>query len=161
MGQYGSASLCVAEAALGVGVGLGGSSGQSRLFAIIMAVFFVVTVPAVWRWAFVPYVTLTGDAVVVANALMTHRVPLEKIKTVEPGYHGLIIRERDGDAQVAWAVQKANWMRWTPQRTRSDDVADAIMDRVVQARAQRALAHAEHQQAVAPRAGQDSEAPDR
>jgi hypothetical protein len=86
----------------------------------------------VWRWAFVPSVTLGDSALFIVNRVGGQTVPYSQITNVSNGYYGIIVRMRDGNSVRAWAVQKGNLNRWLGKRTRSDDLVDAIMLKVRQ-----------------------------
>jgi hypothetical protein len=86
----------------------------------------------VWRWAFVPYVKLTPEAVTIQNRYSGSTIRYTEIADVRAGYYGITIRKRDGGRTCAWAVQKSNAARATGRHTRADDLVDAIMLRVHQ-----------------------------
>lgn len=111
--------------AAGVTVG-----GTSPGIAVILWCATVAIGIGAWRWAFVPYVALTPDGVVVQNMFDRVEVPYPDIALVGVSYAGLTIRRGSGGRLVvAWAVQKSNFARWMRRRTRADDVADAIRAR--------------------------------
>jgi hypothetical protein len=86
----------------------------------------------VWRWAFVPYVALRKDDMVVQNWMFHEVVPYSSITSVRPTRGGLAVFTDDAylaECTVS-AVQKAPISQWSNARTRADDVAEAIMARV-------------------------------
>lgn len=127
-GRIGGAALGTCWLALVFGLTVGGSvtSGAIALFWITLAIVIV----GIWRWAFVPYIALTPDGVIVQNRLTKRSVPYAAIAEVESGFYGLRLVTKDHDVVTAWAVQKSNASKWTHRSTRADEVAAAITTRV-------------------------------
>lgn len=103
--------------------------GSTVGFAVLLWCTVAVIALGFWRWAFVPYVALTADGVVVQNALRRVTVAWSDISRVYPGSAGLAIYRRSGGAVIAWAVQKSNAKIWLHKRSRADFVAETIMAR--------------------------------
>jgi hypothetical protein len=59
-------------------------------------------------------------------------VPLSEITEVWPGYSGIELHRSGRRKVTAWAVQKMNVSWMTNRRTRSDEVAAAIEERLRQ-----------------------------
>lgn len=105
-----------------------GSAGRPEL-AFFVALFTALAIFA-WRAGLHPSLALRGGELVVANPIRTRQIPVHDIVGVVPGYSGLVISYRDQGAvrfTAAWAVQKANVSAWMKRRTRSDEVAAAIL----------------------------------
>ena len=79
------------------------------------------------RMAFVARVILSGEELIVRNPFKTHRLPLLRVKSVEPGYSGTVFTMYGGSRVTAWAVQKSNIATWTKKRTRADEMVDAVV----------------------------------
>jgi len=128
IGRIGASVLGAIWLALVVGVTVEGNVGAGvvALLWIVLAVIIV----GIWRWAFVPYVALAVEGVIVQNRITHRTVPYTAIVEVKSGYYGLRLLTKDHDMITAWAVQKSNASRWAHRSTRSDEVADAIMARV-------------------------------
>jgi hypothetical protein len=114
--------------ALAIGLTIG-ETGQVGGLILIWLVFPILVV-GVWRWAFVPFLTLTPDAVFIQNRLTSRSVPYSEISDVRGGYYGLRLRTKSGEVVTAWAVQKSNAASRLHKRTRADEVASAIMERI-------------------------------
>jgi hypothetical protein len=105
---------------------LGFAGGATAMLWVVV----VLVVPLAWLLGFRPYLALTSDSVIIQNPLLRTAISYDQIACVKGGYYGLLIRTRDGDAKIAWAVQKSNLAKWTRTRTRADEVADAILARL-------------------------------
>jgi hypothetical protein len=104
---------------------------------VFMWALTILIVLSVWRWYIVPYVALTPERVVVRGVFARHTVDYDAIRLARPGSHGVRIETTSQGAVTAWAVQKSKFAEWTHQRTRADEVATEIMERVQDARAAR------------------------
>src|SRR4051812_47010847 len=98
-GRVAGVMLVVFWVALSFGLTFAGFAGG--VIAIVWAATGLVVV-GVWRSAFVPYIALTERGVVVQNPLLRSNVPYADIASVDPGYYGITIRRRRGDAVTAW-----------------------------------------------------------
>jgi len=87
----------------------------------------------VWRWAYVPKISLVEDGVDVRNRVSTRFVPYGQIDSATPGWGGIRLRTKSGETVVMFAVQKANASNWLHRRTRADVVCEEIMIRVEEA----------------------------
>jgi hypothetical protein len=96
---------------------------------------------AVWRYAFVPYVTLTADALVIQNPYRSRTIAYGEISRARASSYGILIRRRQGFGISAWAVQKSNYARTAGRHTRADDLVEAIMLRVQQSNSQATSSH--------------------
>lgn len=96
----------------------------------MMWVVALLVVVCVWRWYLVPYVALSSEWLVVQGAFAHRAVRYGAISEARPGLYGLRIKTTTGGAFVAWAVQKSKFAEWFHHRTRADDVAEQIMERV-------------------------------
>jgi hypothetical protein len=84
----------------------------------------------IWRWYLVPYVALTHDRLEVQGALSWRSVGYGSIRTVTPGSMGLQVETADEGRILIWAIQKSTVSEWRHRRTRADEVAAEIMERV-------------------------------
>ena len=91
--------------------------------------FLALTLGA-WRWAFVPRITLTPDAVEVVNWLSRTRLPYGEIAAARVAFNGITMTTRDGARRRAWAIQKSTILQWAGKQTVGDEVVAAIMTRV-------------------------------
>jgi hypothetical protein len=100
------------------------------LTAVLLWLFGVAGIVMAWRWAFVPFVELRATDVVIQNQWACTAVPYCDIASVDPGYWGVLIQRRRGNAVQAWAVQKSNLRQWMGSvDTRADRLAAAIRTR--------------------------------
>ncbi len=76
-----------------------------------------------------PRLCLTDRALVVRN-VRVHRIPLEDVVSVTPGYGGLVIDRLTGRAVSAWAVQKWNVSWMLGRETRADRLARHLAERL-------------------------------
>ena len=95
--------------------------------SILLFCAATVALLATWRLASAPFVATSADGIVVQNPLLRRTIAWNNIHQIDGGYYRLRIRTRDGETIVAWAIQKSNVARWTHTRTRSDDVATALL----------------------------------
>jgi hypothetical protein len=121
-GRIAGVCLVACWVALTVLVSVG---GDVALTAILSTTALCLAL-GVWRWVFVPSVTLGASTLIIINRVSGQTVPYSQIAHVSSGYHGIIVCKRDGSSVRAWAVQQGNLKRWLGRRTRSDDVVDAI-----------------------------------
>lgn len=70
-----------------------------------------------------PYVRADEGGLHVQNPIRRLELSWAEITEVLPGYHGLEITTRDGEMEIAWAVQKSNLAGWLKRPTRADDAA--------------------------------------
>ena len=124
-GRVAGAGVASAWALLAAGVTAGG--GVSVGVIVLLWCVTILVALGAWRWAFVPYVALGSESLVVQNRVLRSTVMYSNIASARPGYGGVIIEKRDGTRTCAWAVQKSNAARASGTRTRADDLVDAIM----------------------------------
>ena len=129
-GRVAGAGVASASALLAAGVTAGGGVSVGVIVLLWCVTIFVAL--GAWRWAFVPYVALGSESLVVQNRLLRSTVMYRNIASARAGYYGVTIEKRDGTRTCAWAVQKSNVARAGGTRTRVDDLVDAIMLRVHQ-----------------------------
>jgi hypothetical protein len=99
---------------------------------VLLWVILPLAVLVARQWAFVPYVALTADEVVIQNRFDRRLIPYAQIVDVKPGYGGVLFTTKDDDmGVVAWAVQKSNLKKWQHEHTRADDLVDAVKARMV------------------------------
>lgn len=80
-----------------------------------------------WRYGLYPRLVLTRDHhLVVRNPWHTTRLPLQQIRTIEPGPNGLRVRTYDGRTVEAWCVQKSNTAVRTGRLTRADRIVTEL-----------------------------------
>jgi hypothetical protein len=97
------------------------------------AVLWVMAIGAMlcmWRWCLVPYVALTPDHLEVQGVLSRRSVGYGSIRRVTPGSLGLRLETADDGRILIWAIQKSKFAEWLHQKTRADDIAAEIMERV-------------------------------
>jgi hypothetical protein len=98
-----------------------------------VAVLWILAIGAMlcmWRWCLVPYVALTSDHLEVQGVVSRHCVGYDSIRAVTPGSMGLQVETADGGHILIWAIQKSKVSDWLHQRTRADEIAAEIMERV-------------------------------
>lgn len=84
-----------------------------------------------WRFAFVPYVAVEDDALVVQNPLRRRRLAYSEVTSVRTtDWPGLVVETSTQGEIRAWAIQKSNWGRWRNKPARADEVAEAIRSRL-------------------------------
>ena len=98
--------------------------------AVVIWVVVLVFSVGVWRSAYRAYVACTREGLRVRNAWEEFFVPWAEIASVKPTYWGLWIIKHDGKIVTARAVQKSNAATWLKRRTRADEVAEAIRERI-------------------------------
>lgn len=79
--------------------------------------------------AFVPYIRLGPNEVVVRNLFTRVSLRYEDIAMASPGYYGITIRAKSGKVVLARAVQKANASSWTKKHVRADEVVEELLNR--------------------------------
>lgn len=79
-----------------------------------------------WLVSWRPAVFFDGEELVVRNPLWTRRIARRDIKSVQPGYSGLVITTEQQRLYTVWAVQKSNLATWTGRSRRADAVASEI-----------------------------------
>jgi hypothetical protein len=97
------------------------------------AVLWVMAIGAMllmWRWCLVPYVAMTSDHLEVQGVVSRHAVAYGSIRSVTPGSMGLQVETADDGHVLVWAIQKSKVSEWLHQKTRADDIAAEIMERV-------------------------------
>jgi hypothetical protein len=111
--------------ALATGVSVGG--GVSPVVIVILWSVVAIACVGAWRGAFVPYLALTPSELVVQNRFTHTSIPIADVVGAKVGYYGVTIQRGDGRRVQAWAVQKSNLARVAGNRTRGDEVIEAIM----------------------------------
>ncbi len=117
------------------GVAAAAGSGDRSVSAVgasVLWVALILVAVAVWRWAFVPFVALTPNELVIQNASSRSTIRYAEIVGAKAGYYGVWIQKRDGTRVRAWAVQKSNAARVAGRHTRADDLIEAIRLRTFQ-----------------------------
>ena len=110
-GRVAGVATTVFWLALVVGITVHGKAGAGLL--TLLWIILSLLAFACWQWAFVPYVALTTDEVVVQNRFDHRSIPYAHIVDVKPGYGGVHLMTKDRDVDVvAWAVQKSNLKKW-------------------------------------------------
>lgn len=129
-GRVAAVATTIFWLALVVGITVGGKAGAG-----LLALLWVILPSAVLvarQWAFVPYVALAADEVVIQNRFDRRSIPYAHIVDMKPGYGGILFMTKDRDVDVvAWAVQKSNLKKWQNEHTRADDLVDAVKARMV------------------------------
>jgi hypothetical protein len=87
-----------------------------------------------WRWCLVPYVALTSEHLEVQGVFSQRSVDYGSISRVTPGAMGLQVETTEDGSILIWAIQKPKVAEWLHQKTRADDIAAEIMERVAQER---------------------------
>ena len=129
-GRVAAVATTVFWLALMVEITVSGNAG-SGLLTLLWAVLPLAVVVS-RQWAFVPYVALTADEVVVQNRFDHRSIRYVHIVDVKPGYGGVLFMTKDRDVDlIAWAVQKSNLKKWQHEHTRADDLVDAVKARMV------------------------------
>jgi hypothetical protein len=97
------------------------------------AVLWVLAIGAMlcmWRWCLVPYVALTSEHLEVQGVFSQRSVDYDSIRAVTPGAMGLQVETFEDGSVLVWAIQKSTLSEWLRQRTRADEIAAEIMERV-------------------------------
>jgi hypothetical protein len=128
-GRFGSLVVAAGSIILAAGITFGATHEGLGVVAVLWIYASMVSV-GVWRGAFVPYIAVMPEAVVIQNPIVRLKVPWTDITGAGSGYYGLRIERKSGNSITAWAVQKSNTARWGHKRVRADDVANVIMERV-------------------------------
>ena len=98
--------------------------------AAVLWVLAIGSMLCMWRWCLVPYVALTAEHLEVQGVFSQRSVGYGSIRAVTPGAMGLQVETTKGGSVLVWAIQKSKVAEWLHQRTRADEVAAAIMERV-------------------------------
>jgi len=111
----------------------GGSDLGFTLLSVVMGVAFT-------AGPFLPVIRLDGDSVFARGLIFRCRIPLAEVVEVVPGYAGLTIQTADGRGFEATGVgEKWNIAAWLGKRTRSDSIAEVILEAAEKARQDQAF----------------------
>ncbi len=122
-GSIVAAALLVVGVAGGIGLDSALVQGNGFLDLVIL---LTIAAGLVWRFAYHPRISITGDDLVVRNPLRTRRIPVAEVTDVQPGYSGLQFSQLSGPNVVGWAVQKTNVAQWLRRETRADRIAAEV-----------------------------------
>lgn len=111
-------------------VAMGGTTGLTPGFVVVIWAVAILVLLTVWGWYLVPYIALTPERVVVRGVFSERSLDYRSIEEVRPGLLGVRIETADQGSVTAWAVQKSKFSEWSHRHTRADDVVAEIMDRV-------------------------------
>jgi hypothetical protein len=120
----GAAGVVVAVA--GLAAAAGGDVGGGLAVAVVFGLFPVVA----WRWGTHPLLGLSTRGITVRNPVRTTVAGWDEVGRCATTSLGLVIERRTGRPLVAYAVAKPSVARWLGRRTRADEVATAIEQRI-------------------------------
>lgn len=87
---------------------------------------------AVWAFAFRPRLCVDGTAVEIQNPLRRHRLEAPEVTDIWVAYSGIRFERSSGPPVTAWAVQEWNLSKMLHRRTRAQEVAEALRQRLIE-----------------------------
>jgi hypothetical protein len=109
-------------------------SDEGPGWGVISLAMILGVVVRLWRYALVPFVAVSREALIVRNPLVKRRIPWSEIASCVPSYYGLQIGTHNGRTVTAVAIPKGNLSLWLNRLTRPDRICQLILTEAARGR---------------------------